>query len=46
MLDNRDKLNRNYPDMLKTIITHHYYKHVVIAAILICLCAQLPVKVK
>ena len=24
MLDNRDKLNRNYRDMLKTLIAHHY----------------------
>ena len=24
MLDNRDRLSRNYRDMLKTLIAHHY----------------------
>ena len=31
--------------MLKTLIAHHYYKHVVFTTILICLYAQLPVVV-
>jgi len=28
MLDNQDKLNRNYRDMLKTLIAYHYYENV------------------
>jgi len=36
MLDNRDKLNRNYRDMLKTLIAHHCLSLWVNAVISLC----------